>query len=245
MAERYRYITTGVVSPIDKLSAFRLVGGNQLYGEFDAIRVTIPEDVELIKYDSDNYSTTECDMLLKDLDPKFLVRINGRLREDAELTDKWLREEVAPHQTGAYMKQHGYYSYIRFGHITRDMLPFVDKHYDKLWQLKRIPKGDDFAGFYTDKEYQEKFPDIIAYMRELVNSDDEYMLKYIDKDDYKKLQSFSDTKLVDIYAHACFVGCCDTNLSHNFDGSMKYWIRNEFSDEIEDLKYEEPVKSEK
>ena len=236
--KRYRYITTGIASPSDKLSTFRLVGGNQLYGNLDAIRVTIPEDVELIKYDCDNYSTTECAYFLKDLNPKVMIRINGRFRENAELTSKWLYQELAPHQFHDYMESLGYYIYLRFGYITGDMFKFCSDHHDKLWQLERIPKSNDFAGFYTDEEYRDKFPDVIAYMREFVDKDViPYIRKFVSDDtEYEKLKSkvrsLSDVRLVDIYAETCFANRCDTRLTRDFDDYIKHAVSERLQAEL-------------
>lgn len=68
--KRYRYITCGVLSEDDKVSDFRLIAGNNIkpsYHNYTAVRVVIPEDMELCKYSSDAYSTTDDNRKIKEL----------------------------------------------------------------------------------------------------------------------------------------------------------------------------------
>jgi len=62
MRKRYRYILNGVVLGEHKISDFRLIGGNNIKPSYDgasAIRVVIPNDLELTKWSCDSYSTTD------------------------------------------------------------------------------------------------------------------------------------------------------------------------------------------
>lgn len=94
---RCRYILSGVVNPTDKLSDFRLIGGNNISHSLTAIRVMIPDDVKLTKYSCDNYSTTDCNIQIKDLQPIIICKVNGRFIESPELKNDWLNG-LQPHQ---------------------------------------------------------------------------------------------------------------------------------------------------
>lgn len=68
--KRYRYILCGTVLGGDKIGGYRLIAGNNIKPEFDmelAIRVRIPDDLELTKYSCDPYSTTDDKRTLEEL----------------------------------------------------------------------------------------------------------------------------------------------------------------------------------
>lgn len=199
---RYRYITNGTASPYDSLDNFRLVSGNKLYGEVDVIRVEIPENIKLDKFICDSYSTTDDKTALKDLNPKVVIRVNGRMKVSTELTKLWLEGIVAPHEFCEYMGGFGYYINLRFGYITKSQMNFCSKYHDKLWQFESIPSSDKVDTFYTEEVYKDKYKDIIEYMRGLIDGNEKY----------KELQSLSDVELVDFYASTCFVYCDDTRI---------------------------------
>ncbi|MGN7324915.1 hypothetical protein ACTHPT_14695 [Bacillus altitudinis] len=76
MRKRYRYITNGIALGQDKLSDFRLIAGNNIKASFDgdvALRVAIPDDLELIKFKSDPYSTTNEQRTLDELGYDVLI----------------------------------------------------------------------------------------------------------------------------------------------------------------------------
>lgn len=50
MRKKYRYICCGTAKITDKISDFRLIGGNQLQNQSSILRVKIPNDLELVKY---------------------------------------------------------------------------------------------------------------------------------------------------------------------------------------------------
>lgn len=85
--KRYRYILCGVVRPEDKLSEFRLVAANKIPDtEHTVIRVTIPENVKLTKWNCDAYSTAEdTDVRIKDCGPVPMVRYCARWTKYASL----------------------------------------------------------------------------------------------------------------------------------------------------------------
>lgn len=78
MRKRYRYISCGAATHTDKISKFRLIGGNQLIHKISVIRVEIPNDLKLTKYSCDNYSTTDDARTLDELGCDIMVRINGK-----------------------------------------------------------------------------------------------------------------------------------------------------------------------
>ncbi|WP_144468420.1 hypothetical protein [Bacillus pumilus] len=76
MRKQYRYITNGIALGQDKLSDFRLIAGKNIKASFDgdvALRVAIPNDVELIKFKSDPYSTTNEHRTLDELGYDVLI----------------------------------------------------------------------------------------------------------------------------------------------------------------------------
>ena len=78
---RYRYILCGNVSPKDKLSDFRLIAANKIGQSIrtcDGVRVKITDDIELTKYDCDEYSTTDCEKTLSELGCDVVAKIGGR-----------------------------------------------------------------------------------------------------------------------------------------------------------------------
>lgn len=67
---RVRYILSGGVKPTDPINRYRLIAANSLdpeYGGMTAIRVTLPDDLELTKYSCDPYSTTDDPRTLEEL----------------------------------------------------------------------------------------------------------------------------------------------------------------------------------
>lgn len=74
--KRYRYITNGIVLGEDKICDFRLIAGNNIKADYNgatAIRVVIPEDLELEKWSCDPYSTTDDERTLDELGYDVLI----------------------------------------------------------------------------------------------------------------------------------------------------------------------------
>lgn len=74
--KRYRYILNGTALGTDKISDFRLIAGNNISTPYNgevALRVIIPNDLKLIKYSSDPYSTTNDQRTLNELGYDVLV----------------------------------------------------------------------------------------------------------------------------------------------------------------------------
>lgn len=77
---KYRYIFCGVVWRSPQLKNYRLISGLK-YSGGQAIRVTIPDDVKLIKYHCDSYSTTDCERTIHDLGCDCYIIYNGKWRK--------------------------------------------------------------------------------------------------------------------------------------------------------------------
>ena len=68
--KKYRYILNGVALGSDKIGDFRLIGANNIkpsYHGYSALRVQIPDDLELEKWKCDSYSTTRDERTLDEL----------------------------------------------------------------------------------------------------------------------------------------------------------------------------------
>lgn len=90
--KRYRYILSGIVDPDHPVCHYRLIAGNQMAGQSDAVRIEIPDDMD-VKYEPcDGYSTTDDRRLLKDLRPVPMVKINGRWTRRPGLDPRHLHE---------------------------------------------------------------------------------------------------------------------------------------------------------
>lgn len=76
--KKYRYICCGIAKSTDRISDFRLIGGSQLLEERVVLRVIIPDDLKLLKYSCDNYSTTEDTRTLEELGCDVMVWINRK-----------------------------------------------------------------------------------------------------------------------------------------------------------------------
>lgn len=74
--KRYRYILNGCVLGKDKICDYRLIAGNNIkpsYNGESALRVCIPDDLKLVKYSCDPYSTTEDKRTLDELGYDILI----------------------------------------------------------------------------------------------------------------------------------------------------------------------------
>jgi hypothetical protein len=72
--KRYRYILNGIALGEDNISDFRLIAGNNIKPDYNvALRVEIPSDLKLTKYNCDPYSTTEDQRTLNELGYDILI----------------------------------------------------------------------------------------------------------------------------------------------------------------------------
>ncbi|MFQ1027656.1 hypothetical protein JDW21_19205 [Bacillus subtilis] len=79
--KRYRYILNGCVLGEDKISDYRLIAGNNIKPSYNgevAIRVNIPDDLELTKYSRDPYSTTHDKRTIDELGYDVLIWNEGK-----------------------------------------------------------------------------------------------------------------------------------------------------------------------
>lgn len=98
---RYRYITNGSCELNARISSFRLASHIEisrctLYAGKTFWRVEIPEDMQLVKYSCDNYSTTDDQRLIRELSPvRIIISWNGKWRHlplDCDAETEWRRE---------------------------------------------------------------------------------------------------------------------------------------------------------
>ncbi|MGD1416467.1 hypothetical protein [Bacillus stercoris] len=79
--KRYRYISNGCVLGKDKICSYRLIAKNNIKASYNgaiAIRVNIPEDLELTKYSCDPYSTTDDERTIDELGYDVLIWNEGK-----------------------------------------------------------------------------------------------------------------------------------------------------------------------
>lgn len=81
MRKRYRYVLNGIVLGEDKICNFRLIAGSNIKPSYNgaiAIRVKIPNDLELTKYSCDPYSTTDDERTINELGYDVLIWNKGK-----------------------------------------------------------------------------------------------------------------------------------------------------------------------
>ena len=208
---KYRYITTGLASPDDRLSDFSLISGREMGGFSDFIRIEVPDDIKLEKWSCDPYSTTDSDTLLKDLNPKVAVRFNGKIKTDEELTDLWLKGKIEPHQFYENLESRGFTGYIRYGYLDEKQMDFTWQislagNHKKIWQLDTIPEEENFKGFIPQSEYKECYAKYFDALKKAVKLNKKIV-------SLAKKLNFSYEDLFDVYGYYCFSTLCDTRLS--------------------------------
>ena len=91
---RYRYIFAGGVKAENNISNFRLLDKQKMQGESSVLRVELPDDAVLEKWNCDEYSTWDSsnkkDYQLNELNPKICIKINGRWSVLEDATEEWL-----------------------------------------------------------------------------------------------------------------------------------------------------------
>lgn len=127
-AKMYIYITNGSCKFTDKLYNYRLVSGKELGKSnttCNAIRVNINENIKLEKYSCDNYSTTECDIEISELEPKAIIKVNGKLRVRKRLTEMWTLKQVKPSEFDIVLR------------TTDNIIPILNKGYVSKEQYRK------------------------------------------------------------------------------------------------------------
>ena len=234
MKKIYRYITCGVIHPTDKVSDFRLIGINQVYGESDAIRIEIPDDLKLEKWSCDCYSTTEDKRTIADLNPAVVIRFNGRTKADKELTEMFMNGKLEVSDISSIMRDRGYTRVLRLGFLTKEQLKWWSSNHTKHWQIFEIPTNTDNAVFYNEKYVVEHYKKYLDIIKEIIDSNEEY--KEVCKDK-------SNVELMDIYGNVCLMHCCDTRLKDS-DG-IRHFIKEELDEKVSWNKFMNEHKVEK
>ena len=86
---KYMYIIGSYCSPNDSISNDVLFGRIPEFNE--AIRVALPDDIALRRMGCDVcYYGTDDERRISEFSPVVVVRYNGRLRVDREMTERWL-----------------------------------------------------------------------------------------------------------------------------------------------------------
>ena len=168
---KYRYISTGLASPDDRLSDFSLISGREMGGFSDFIRIEVPDDIKLERWNCDLYSTTDSDVLLGDLNPKVAARFNGKIKTDKELTDLWLEGKIEPHQFYENLESRGFTGYLRYGYLDKKQMDFIWQislagNHKKIWQFDTIPKEENFKGFIPQSEYKDCYAEYFDALKE-------------------------------------------------------------------------------
>ena len=117
---RYRYILSGTAKPKEKISNFRLISKNTSPYSNSAIRVFIPDDMELKKWRCDSYSITSDVRTLEELEYDVLIKVNGKFikRNDLKKHD--------PHEYYEILINEGYLIVPKLGYVA------VEQY--KIWQ---------------------------------------------------------------------------------------------------------------
>lgn len=113
---RYRYITCGTAMPDEPLSDFRLLAQSKMSTSDTAWRVILTDDVKLVKYACDEYSTTEDNRPLSAFQCIPVVRIHKKWRPMPELAN------VRPCDWYLVLRDKGYIGtvYPRTGYLKKE-----------------------------------------------------------------------------------------------------------------------------
>ena len=193
MNKRYRYITCGVVSPDDLVSDFRLIGPSNLTPGSDGIRIELPDDMKLEKWNSDSYSTTNDRRTIKELNPAVMIRINGKLVHHKELEKEWLDGKVQPHEFNEWVTEHDelYTTGCRkFGLATWKQYEFCYKHRRDCIVLDHLPNDNEIDDFKIEIPVK-KYENLIKKMREFIRTYHEFSDIH-----RRELDKYSDEKLL-------------------------------------------------
>lgn len=219
---KVRYLLNSDVEPTTDISSgYRLAKYSDLDNQVDALRLTIPDYVNIIN-DGD-YDIIEEHIEVKELKPKILVRMNGELKENNYLTDHWLAGEFKLDGIMVYMALWKYSVVPNFGYLDEKQLKYYSDNIERVWQLKKIPS----PSHRVELKPASHFPDILRSVNELVNS--ESRLEY-----GKELTS---DKLLSIYAKACMQGNIKIQ-PVQFNAKHLNYIKRVMAEELSLLKIE-------
>ena len=137
---RYRYILAANVKPSDPISAYRLISASNLGSADSAIRIIV-DDVDLIKYSCDCYSTTDDTRTLAELGYDCMVKINWKWAIRNDLCPKTKDDTFTPSE---HMHEKGYLPAMRM-YKGRKQSTYLDdahakKHYNGMHRIERTQR---------------------------------------------------------------------------------------------------------
>ena len=237
MSKKYRYITSGIVSPDEPVSNFKLIGPSNMTPGADGIRIEIPDDIELEKLSCDPYSTTGDRRPIRELNPAVMIRINNNLVRHKELEKEWLDGKVQPHEFNHWVREHDKLcsaGCLKFGLVTKKQHRFCYEHHRNCIVLGHLPNDDEIDDFKLEIPVK-KYESLIKKMREFIRTYHRFSDVH-----RKELDKYSDEKLlVEMFWVASYY--CDNSLTFiekAIDEKGSDWnkkgIANQFIYKIED-----------
>lgn len=194
---RYRYILNGAVQSSDKISDYRLLDKQKLQGRNSSLRVEIPDDVILEKWECDEYSTwdskNEEDYEIKDLNPKICIRVNGRWQVLEDATQEWVQEdkEISDVIQDNIKGKFNNHSLPILGYVTKEQYEWYRRKENVMysWRFQVLPADLEKAKFpplhighiKTINFVREEF---LKYYEEIVDNNE--LFKDDEKGDAKK-----------------------------------------------------------
>lgn len=142
--KRFRYITSGGVEPTDPISYYRLLAKQKLSGHTSAIRIELPENSILEKWKCDEYSTwhdkNTQDPILKNLNPKICIKINGRWQILKDATQNWLNgKDLSDAKKNEIENKLYPIAIFNIGYVTDKQHIWYYSNETYAWRLDRIP----------------------------------------------------------------------------------------------------------
>ena len=158
-----------------------------------AIRLALPDDIALRRKGCDAccYATDD-ERRISEFSPVVVVRYNGQLRVDREMTERWLNG-LRPYQFYEVIQERGYRGWSRFGFLNEKQYSFCRRHSDKVYQLKRIPRNLSDPGiFWSEEEYYEHGGRYIEKVRGILS-----------KKKFAPFRDITDVEILDFYGDLC------------------------------------------
>ncbi len=157
-----------------------------------AIRVALPDDIMLRREGCDAcYYATDDERRISEFSPVVVVRYNGRLRVDGEMTERWLNG-LQPRQFYDVIQERGYRGWSRFGFLNEKQFSFCCKYSDKVYQLKRIPRDLSPGVFWNEEEYYKYGGRYIEKVRGILS-----------KKKFAPFRDITDVEILDFYGDLC------------------------------------------
>ncbi len=188
---KYMYIIDSDCSPNDSILNYALYGRIPEFNK--AIRVALPDDIALRRKGCEVcYYGTGDERRISEFSPVVVVRYNGRLRVDREMTERWLNG-LRPRQFYDAIQERGYRGWPRFGFLNKKQYSFCDGHSDKVYQLERIPRDLSDPGiFWSEEEYYKYGGRYIEKVR-----------KILAEEEFALIRDMTDEEILDFYGRLC------------------------------------------